>query len=118
MTKLFGSTSSIDVWAAPDVFLMAHQQYAYSWNVTISADLIGDTDPAIIGVVPGQAILGASSSLATTSQPRPNNDPWTIWALNDDPTHEGSLMWKKQYAAPAIQPNTNVLHTTQSTQQQ
>ncbi len=97
MTKLFGSTSSIDVWAAAGRTFDGTSPVAYSWNVTVNADLIGDRPPSIIGVVPGQAILGASSSLATTSQPRPNNDPWTIWAINEN----GNLMWKKQYAAPA-----------------
>jgi hypothetical protein len=101
MTKLFGSTSSIDVWAAPGRVFDGTSSVCYSWNVTVTADLIGDTNPTIIGVVPGKAILGASSSLATTSQPRPNNDPWTIWALNDDDNSRGSLMWKKQYDAPA-----------------
>jgi hypothetical protein len=45
-------------------------------------------------------ILGASSSLTTTSQPRPNADPWTIWALSDNPATEGNLMWIKHYPAP------------------
>ena len=75
MSKLFGSTSSIDVWAAPGRVFDGTSDVCYSWNQTITADLVGDTNPSIIGVVPGKAILGASSSLATTSQPRPNNDP-------------------------------------------
>jgi FOG: WD40-like repeat len=100
MSKLFGSTSSIDVWAAPGRTLNGSSSVAYSWNETVTADLTGDKTPTIIGIVPGEAILGASSSLATTSQPNPNNDPWTIWALSDDADSRGDLLWKKQYEAP------------------
>ena len=91
-----------DTWSPPNREFDGSSSVAISWNVTITDDLTGafNTNPSIIGVVPGEVILGASSSLATTSQPRPNDDPWTIWALSDDPNSEGALMWKKQYAAP------------------
>jgi hypothetical protein len=89
-----------DTWARPGSTFDGSDSVAYSWNVTINADLTGDRSPSIIGVVPGKAILGASSSLATTSQPRPNANPWTIWALSDDPATEGNLLWIKHYPAP------------------
>jgi hypothetical protein len=100
LTSLISSNS--DTWSGPVRTFNGTSSNAYSWNVTITADLTGDSNPSIIGVVPGEAILGASSSLATTSQPRPNHDPWTIWALSDDPQTEGQLLWKKDYPAPAF----------------
>jgi hypothetical protein len=89
-----------DTWSGPNRSFAGNSSTAYSWNVTITADLTGDTNPTIIGVVPGSEILGASSSLATVSQPNPNHDPWTIWALSDNPATEGNLTWIKHYAAP------------------
>ena len=89
-----------DTWSGPGRTFDGSSSVAYSWNVTINADLTGDSNPSIIGVVPGKAILGASSSLATTSQPRPNANPWTIWGLSDDPATKGNLLWVKQYPAP------------------
>jgi hypothetical protein len=74
---------------------------AYSWNVTINADLTGSTAPSIVGVVPGETILGASSSIALASQPNPNANPWTMWALSDAPATEGNLTWIQHYPAPS-----------------
>jgi len=99
LTRLISSNS--DTWSGPNRSFNGASSTAISWNVTINADLTGDTNPTIIGVVPGKQILGASSSLATTSTPRPNADPWTIWALSDSPSTEGNLTWIKHYAAPA-----------------
>jgi hypothetical protein len=98
VTQLISGNS--DTWSGPGRTFNGASSNAYSWNVTIDADLTGDTNPSIIGVVPGEVILGASSSLATVSQPRPNADPWTIWALSDDPATEGNLLWIKHYPAP------------------
>lgn len=99
LTRLLCSNS--DTWARPDRTFDASSSVAYSWNVTINADLVGDGySPRIVGVVPGEVILGESSNVATTSQPRPNSDPWTMWALSDDPASEGNLLWKQAYAAP------------------
>jgi hypothetical protein len=99
-TRLISSNS--DTWSGPNRSFNGTSTNAISWNVTITDDLNGafSTNPTIIGVVPGKVILGASSSLATVSQPRPNEDPWTIWGLSDDPATQGKLLWKKQYDAP------------------
>jgi hypothetical protein len=97
-TRLISGNSA--TWSGPGRTFSGNSSVAYSWNVTINADLTGDSNPTIIGVVPGKVILGASSSLATTSTPRPNADPWTIWALSDNPATEGNLLWIKHYPAP------------------
>jgi hypothetical protein len=73
---------------------------SYSWNVSITADLTGTAAPNIVGVIPGEVILGSSSSIALTSQPNPNTNPWTMWALSDNPASEGNLSWIQRYAAP------------------
>jgi hypothetical protein len=93
-------SSGSDTFSGPGRVLNGAASYAYTFNATINADLTGDTNPTIIGIVPGEAILGASSSLATVSEQRPNHDPWTMWALSDDPATRGSLLWIKHYPAP------------------
>jgi hypothetical protein len=71
---------------------------AYSWNVTISADLSGNSAPAIIRVIPGDIILGRSSTFSRTAG---TPDPYTLWAISDKPETRGQLLWKKSYPAPA-----------------
>jgi hypothetical protein len=73
---------------------------SYTYNVTITADLTGSSAPAIVGIVPGETILGDSSSIALASQPNPNPNPWTMWALSDAAGQQGTLIWKQNYAAP------------------
>lgn len=66
-------------------------------------DLPGSSSPAIVSVIPGDLILGRSSSLTTTSSWRGTDDPFTIWALNLDESRGeiGELYWIKDYPAPA-----------------
>jgi hypothetical protein len=99
LTRLISGNS--DTWSGPNRSFNGTSSTAYSWNVTINADLTGSSAPTIIGIVPGNVILGASSSLATTSTPNPNANPWTIWGLSDNPATEGNLTWIQRYAAPA-----------------
>ncbi len=82
------------------VVIDASKAACYSTNVTITADLTGDTSPAIVGILPGDIILGRSSSIGLVSQPNPNNDPWTMWAISDKADSKGNLVWKQNYAAP------------------
>jgi len=74
---------------------------AYSWNVTISADLSGLAAPFIVSVVPGDIILGASSiftEFIAYGAGTPN--PYTLWAISDKPATRGQLLWIKNYTAP------------------
>jgi hypothetical protein len=85
----------------PNLVINANTPVAYTYNVTITADLTGSTSPSIVGVIPGNVILGASSSIGLASQPNPNANPWTMWALSDKPNTQGNLSWIQRYAAPA-----------------
>ncbi|MCL4429764.1 MAG: PQQ-binding-like beta-propeller repeat protein [Chloroflexi bacterium] len=82
------------------VFVNESIPASYSWNVTITADLTGTANPSIVGVIPGNVILGSSSSVGLTSSPRPNDNPWTMWALSDKQGSQGQLSWLQRYAAP------------------
>ena len=72
----------------------------YEWNVTIG-DLSGQTNPSIVGILPGDIILGRSSSVQTISSWRGTEDPWTIWAISDKASNRGTILWKQSYPAPA-----------------
>jgi len=75
---------------------------AYSWNVTISADLSGLSAPTIVGTIPGDIILGTSSSFnAFIAYGAGTPNPYTIWAISDKPATRGQLLWIKNYSAPA-----------------
>ncbi len=74
---------------------------AYSWTVNLTGDLTGSAAPTIVGVIPGDIILGRSSNIALSSVPNPNSNPWTMWAISDKPENRGQLLWKQNYAAPA-----------------
>ncbi len=82
------------------VVIDAGKAACYSSNTTLTSSLAGSTAPAIVGVLPGDIILGRSSSIGLVSQPNPNANPWTMWALSDKAASRGSLLWLKNYAAP------------------
>ena len=83
------------------VSINASRDEAYSWSVPITADLTGSSSPAIVGTIPGEILLGRSSSVTLTSTPRPNDNPWTMWAISLKPETRGQLLWKTDYPAPA-----------------
>jgi outer membrane protein assembly factor BamB len=72
---------------------------AYSWNVTIP-DLPGASNPSIVGIIPGDLILGRSSNVNLASNWKQTDDPWTMWAISDRPESRGQLLWIKNYPAP------------------
>ena len=77
---------------------------AYSWNITISYDITGkqNQNPSIVYVVPGDVILGRSSSItAGVGASRSTPDPYTVWAISLQEGQEGRLLWKKDFAAPS-----------------
>jgi hypothetical protein len=75
---------------------------AYDFNVTVP-DLSGLSGPTMVGAIPGDLILGRSSNVGLTPLPAPNPNPWTMWALNLNASKGeiGSLLWIKNYTAPA-----------------
>ena len=74
---------------------------AYSWNVSINADLVGNSSPAIVQVLPGDIILGRSSAIQPGVGDKFTADPYTFWAISDKPESRGQLLWKQSYPAPA-----------------
>ena len=75
---------------------------AYSLNVSISGDLVGNQAPSITYVLPGDIILGRSSAItAGVFSTRGTPDPYTVWAMNLKDGQQGQILWKKSYAAPS-----------------
>jgi hypothetical protein len=97
---LFGAPAG---WRPVGQSINASINEAYSWNATITADLSGTSRPAIVGVIPDDLLLGRSSNIGLVSQPNPNSNPWTMWALNLNASKGaiGSLLWVQNYSAPA-----------------
>ncbi|MCW4018123.1 MAG: PQQ-binding-like beta-propeller repeat protein [Candidatus Bathyarchaeota archaeon] len=110
---------------------------AYDWNVTLSEVLtpksspIGGsgfgvvsvynettglytTNPTILRVFPGNVILGQSSGLqqtpGTSAGILGTPDPFTLWAINLDPTRGdvGEVLWVNDYEAPGGNITVNI----------
>ena len=95
------TTGTVTVNGITGTVIDASKGACYSANATITADLTGSQAPSIVGVIPGDLILGRSSNIALASQPNPNSNPWTMWVLSDKAATEGNLTWIKNYAAPS-----------------
>ena len=78
---------------------------AYSWNVTITADLTGSLltqNPTIQYVLPGDLIFGTTPSIAPgVLSLRGTVNPFQVWTLSLADSNKGSLIWKKTYDAPS-----------------
>jgi hypothetical protein len=74
---------------------------AYLWNVTIQDLPAGSRSPQVVGVIPGDILVGTTSNIALTYLPRTLQDnPWTMFAISLKPDSRGELLWKRDYAAP------------------
>ena len=87
---------------------------AYSWNVTINANLDGlavnSTDqsgvsltgPTINAIIPGDIMFGTSSALSQAVGPQYTPNPFTMWAINLNSSRGtiGQVLWDKNYTAP------------------
>ena len=102
-----GVTTSAYQWRPYGKVIDMSNPYAYSWNVSISAKLVGPMValypgayqlPAIVKILPGDIILGKSSTFSARLG-TPN--PWVMWALSDKPATRGTLVWMNNYAPPA-----------------
>ncbi len=74
---------------------------AYSWNVTITADLVGNSAPTIVQVLPGDIIVGRSSAVGPGVGDKFTPDPFTLWAISDKEASRGQLLWKQSFPAPS-----------------
>jgi len=87
---------------------------AYLWNKTINANLNGlvinataatgvsITGPTINAVIPGDIMMGTSSGLSEAVGPQFTPNPFTMWAINLNPSvgAVGAVLWVKNYTAP------------------
>jgi outer membrane protein assembly factor BamB len=78
---------------------------AYSWNVSITADLTGSLltqNPTIQYVLPGDLIFGTTPSVAPgVLSLRGTPNPFQVWTLSLADSNKGSLIWKKTFDAPS-----------------
>ena len=78
---------------------------AYSWNVTINADLTGSLssqNPTIQYILPGDVLLGTTPSTAPgVLSIRGTPNPFQVWTLSLADSSRGNLNWKKSYDAPS-----------------
>jgi len=78
---------------------------AYSWNVTITADLTGSLltqNPTIQYVLPGDLIFGTTPSIAPgVLSLRGTVNPFQVWTLSLADSSKGNLIWKKTFDAPS-----------------
>ena len=91
-------------WAIQSTSQTSSVNPSYDWNVSIPA-LPGLSNPSIIQAFAGDCVFGRSTTFlgvsVATSWGTP--DPYTFWALNLNSSKGqiGSLMWIKNYTAPA-----------------
>ena len=78
-----GLGTTTDAWQWRPNGKSVDMSKAYSWNVSITADLSGLAAPSIVKIIPGDLILGTS----TTYNARfGTSNPYTIWAISDKST--------------------------------
>ncbi len=84
----------------------------YNYNTTITTNLsepatatgvtsTNTASPHIVGVIPGEYILGTSSNVALIANANPNENPWVMWCLSDAAGSQGNVLWVQDYAAPS-----------------
>ncbi len=88
----------------------------YSWNVSINGNLNGLVinatattgvslgGPTILGVFPGDIMMGTSSGLTVSVGPQYTPNPFTMWAINLNASRGavGSIIWANNYTAPNL----------------
>ncbi len=88
----------------------------YSWNVTIDGNLNGLVinstaptgvslgGPTILGLFPGDIMMGTSSGLTVSVGPQYTPNPFTMWAINLNASRGtvGQILFAKNYTAPNL----------------
>ncbi len=90
-----GTTANAYMWRP--VGKNCNASTAYSWNVTIPNLPAGST---IAKVIPDDMMLGYVSTMPT-GQRWGTVDPFRFWAISLKPSTRGTLLWSKEYPAPA-----------------
>jgi outer membrane protein assembly factor BamB len=88
-------TSGTNFWQWRPVGKNINASTAYSWNITIPTLPTGSS---ILKIIPGDMLLGSSGSFGGVSAA---NAGGTVWAISLRPNSMGSLLWTKDYPAPA-----------------
>jgi len=71
---------------------------AFSWNVTINADITGAANPSIVSVIPDDVIIGTSNTFQMLGGIIAESpETITMWAISDKPETRGQLLWIKYY---------------------
>ena len=110
-----GVTTNAFQWRPNGKNVDMSSPYAYSWNVSITANLMqtplvtlfpGTYQwPTILKILPGDIILGTSSFFGQVGSPgaaqHGTPDPWIMWAISDNPATKGKLLWYQNYHAPS-----------------
>jgi len=94
-----GGSSGSAAWQWRPVGKEIDASTAYSWNVSVSG-LIGESSPQILSVVPGDVILGTSTSLPSFSA-FGSPETLTFWAISLKDGTKGQLKWIRNMPAPA-----------------
>lgn len=85
---------------------------AYSWNVSITADLTGSLlaqNPSIQYILPGDVLFGTTPSIAPgVLSLRGTVNPYQVWTLSLVDSNKGSLIWKKTFTAPSSNMTLNL----------
>jgi hypothetical protein len=95
----------------------------WSWNVSINGNLNGlvinqtatygvsPSGPTILGVFPGDIMIGTSSALTVSVGPQYTPNPFTMWAINLNATNGavGQIKWVQNYTAPNLMTGNSYL---------
>ncbi len=63
---------------------------------------LGNQNPSIVYVLPGDIILGRSSAITAGGQEVEVHDPYTVWAISLQEGQEGRL-WEERFRSPIRQ---------------
>ena len=97
---LLGLTSGTNMWQWRPVGKTIDGKDCYVWNVTIPTDLPSysrDFEYVVYDANNAPEIMIASSGCIDRYA---TADPFTMYAINLRPGHEGELLWRKDYALP------------------
>ena len=93
--RINGQVIDASKWMGGDPTLAGN---SYTWNVTLPTNLPTGSK-SIVGILPGDIILmtNSSSQIALSAIPIAPTNPWTMFAISDNPTTRGQLLWSKTY---------------------
>jgi len=91
---LLAGTSGSNAWQWRPVGKTVNASTAYTW--TASAPAL-PTGASVVKVIHDDLLLGSNGTMPGIG----NSNPFTMWAISLKPNSRGSLLWMKNYDAPA-----------------